>query len=237
MKWFFLFIVLLNAGFLSWHSFVQDKPKQKVESVYGPPVSEKIHLLSEPSAVSDEDYSAGMVVKNNIETALSQALANADRLADDASDVFCPRLETERQDDKRQITQALNALGWPYQEREITGKRPKFWLYIAAPDTPALAERIVKELAAKSIDSFVINRAEMKNRISLGLYSSKARAEASRQKIQNASGYAVDVYEHLRNVPIQQIDVSEAIDERDWEQFTSRFDLTKTMIKVEKNPC
>jgi len=234
MRWLFLFIVLLNAGFLSWHSFVQDQPKKVKESIYGPPVSEKIHLLSESPAVTEQDYSAGVVSNESLEDALNKVI---DQTAEDGPELLCPRLETERQEDKKQITQVLKDFDWPYQEKEVIGKRAKFWLYIAAPETPAIAERIVKELASKSIDSYVINRADMKNRISLGLYSSKERAEQAKLRIQNLSGYPVDVYEHMRNVTLHQIDIEQPIDEKDWEQFVSRFDLTKMMVKLEKNPC
>jgi hypothetical protein len=234
MKWLFLFVVLLNAAFLSWHSFVQDKPESPKESIYGPPVSEKIHLLSESPVITEQDSNADVASNESLEEALNRVI---DQVAGDQPKFLCPRMETERQEDSKQITQVLNDFGWSYQEREVTGKRPKFWLYIAAPETPVIAERIVKDLASKSIDSFVINRAEMKNRISLGLYSSKERADQARQRIQNVSGYTVDVYEHTRNVPLQQIDIGQPIDEKDWEQFVSRFDLSKMMIKLEKNPC
>ncbi|NLU99637.1 SPOR domain-containing protein [Marinomonas sp. UCMA 3892] len=234
MKWLFLFVVLLNAAFLSWHSFVQDKLEKNKESIYGPPVSEKIHLLSEAPAVTEQDYNARIAYGEGLEDALSKVIGQA---SGDYPDLYCPRLETERESDSKQIVQVLKEFKWPYTEQEVSGKRPKFWLYIAAPETPAIAERIVKELASKSIDSFVINRAEMKNRISLGLYSSKERADQAKVRIQNVSGYAVDVYEHMRNVPLQQIDIAQPVDEKDWEQFMSRFDLTKMMIKVEKNPC
>jgi len=234
MKWLFLFVVLLNAAFLSWHSFIQDKPSDHQESIYGPPVSAKIHLLSEAPAVTEEDYNAQISYGEGVEDALSKVI---DQASGDSPSLYCPRLETEREDDKKQIVQVLKEFKWPFTEKEVSGKRPKFWLYIAAPETPAIAEKIVKELALKSIDSFVINRAEMKNRISLGLYSSSERAEQAKARIQNISGYAVDVYEHMRNVPLQQIDVAQPVDEKDWEQFMSRFDLTKMVIKVEKNPC
>lgn len=234
MKWVFLFVVLLNAAFLSWHSFVQDKQEKNQESIYGPPVSEKIHLLSEAPAVTEQDYNAGTEANESLEEALGKVI---DEASGDSPELFCSRLETERDEDKKQVAQVLKSFGWSYKDREVSGKRPKFWLYIAAPETPAIAERIVKELASKSIDSFVINRAEMKNRISLGLYSSKERADQAKTRIENVSGYAVDVYEHMRNVPLQQIDIAQPVDEKDWEQFMSRFDLTKMMIKVEKNSC
>ena len=234
MKWLFLFVVLLNAGFLSWHSFVQDKPQQVKESVYGPPVSEKIHLLSEAPAVTEEDYNANVDSNESLEEALNKVIDGA---VVDRSLLFCPRIETERQEDKIQAVKMLAALGWRYTEREITGKRPKFWLYITAPDTPEIATRIVKELSSKSIDSFVINRGEMKNRISLGLYSSQDRAEQAKTRIHKVTGYPVNVYEHLRSVPLQQVDIEQAVSEKEWGQFVSKLDLAKMMIKLEKNPC
>ena len=234
MKWLFLFVVLLNATFFSWHSFIQDKPEQVKESVYGPPISERIHLLSEAPAVTEQDYVAGIESNDNLEEALNSAIGQA---SIDAPELFCPRIEVERENDKKQIVQVLKDFDWGYQVKEVTGKRPKFWLYIAAPETPAIASRIVKELADKSIESFVIHRDEMKNRISLGLYSSMDRAQQAKLRIQKLSGYSVDVYEHMRNVPLQQIDIAQPVDEKDWEQFISSFDLAKMMIKLEKNPC
>ncbi|ETX09938.1 sporulation protein [Marinomonas ushuaiensis DSM 15871] len=234
MKWLFLFVVLLNAAFLSWHSFIQDKPKAVEESIYGPPTSERIYLLSEAPVVTQQDYVADSASNDGLEKALSSAI---DQTVIDTPDLFCPRLEVEREDDKKQIAQALKDFDWGYQVKEVIGKRARFWLYIAAPETSEIAGRIVKELAAKSIDSFVINRGEMKNRISLGLYSSTDRAEQAKLRIQKLSGYSVDVYEHMRNVPLQQIDIEQPVDEKDWEQFLSRLDLAKMMIKLEKNPC
>jgi hypothetical protein len=234
MKWLFLFVVLVNAAFMSWHSFIQDKPQQVKESIYGPPVSERIHLLSEESAVTEQDYNAGVTSNETLEDALNKV---ADQMVRDEPDVFCPRIEVERQEDKVQITKVLADFGWAYQEKEVPGKRAKFWLYVAAPETPEKANQIVKDLKSKSIDSFVINRAEMKNRISLGLYSSIDRANQAKERIEKLSGYSVDIYEHMRNVSLQQIDVGQPIDEKDWEQFVSQLDLGKMTIKVEKNPC
>jgi cell division septation protein DedD len=234
MKKLFLFVVLLNVVFFGWHSFIQDKPKPVKESVYGPPISERIHLLSEAPAVTEQDYKAGMVSNESLEEALSSAIAQA---TVDAPELFCPHIELEREGDKKQVVSVLESFDWQYKVEQVTGKRPKFWLYIAAPETPEIANKIVKELAAKSIDSFVINRDEMKNRISLGLYSSMERAEQAKQQVQKMSGYNVDVYEHMRNVPLHQVVIEQPIDEKDWEQFLSRFNLANMMIKLEKNPC
>ncbi|MEO9275864.1 SPOR domain-containing protein [Marinomonas sp. 5E14-1] len=234
MKWLFLFIVLINAAFLSWHNFIQDKPQVSKESVYGPPVSEKIYLLSEEVPVTGLESEETVARQESFEVAMDRAATQVEGSTESA---FCPHVEVERQVEKEQIQNALDDLAWSYEINEISGKRTKFWLYVAAPETQAKAREIVKELTSKSIDSFVINREEMKNRISLGLYSSVERANQAKSRIEELSGYTVNIYEHMRNVSLQQIKVGQPIDEKDWALFVSQFDLTQMTIKVEKNPC
>jgi len=235
VKWLFYLFVLANAAFLSWNSFVQDDAAQPKQAVYAPPVSESIRLLSEPP--SEEDKVKEKTQTEQMEEALNQAVA-ASTVAQGATDgVFCPRIETEKSSDEAQIVKTLKSFGWAYKEGETLGKRPKFWLYIDAPATKQRATEIVKDLASKSIDSFIITREEMKNRISLGLYSEKGRAEQARERIQTLSGYTVNVYDHMRTVSLHQITIEQSINEEDWNAFLAQFDLTKMMIKLEKNPC
>ena len=230
MKWFFYFVVMANAMFFTWSAFVGDEPATPTEVVYAPPVSEKIRLLSEaPSQNEAVDNSSQ---NQGVAAALDNAVAGFK-----GSDTFCPRIEVEKKVEEQQIIKLLNDLGWRYSMQSTVGKRPKFWLYIDAPATKKDATEIVKALTAKSIDSFIITRKEMKNRISLGLYSSKGRAQQARQRIQADSGYTVNIYEHMRTVSLHQIDIKQEINSEDWDAFLSQFDLTKMMIKLEKNPC
>jgi len=73
------------------------------------------------------------------------------------TELFCPRLETERQEGRKtNFPGVLKDFGCPYQEAEVTGKRAKFlFSNMRHLKTPAIAERIVKELASKSLNSFV----------------------------------------------------------------------------------
>ena len=235
MKWLFLIVVLLNAAFLSWHNLAKDASVPDKENIYGPPVSEKIHLLSEEPAVTEEDYNAGVMSNDELVSALNKVVEK--QSAPSPENLLCPRFVADNQSSRAAVKAELQKLGWAFDEQEVTGKRPKFWLYIPAPETPQKAAAIVKDLASKKIDSFVINRAEMKNRISLGLYSSQDRAEQAKQRIEKVSGYPVDIYEHMRNVPLFEIDIKDPVNVADWEAFVSSFDLGKMMIKIEKNPC
>ncbi|MEO9654384.1 SPOR domain-containing protein [Marinomonas sp.] len=237
MKWLFVAIVLLNAAFFSWDSFTQDVVVSKEQPMYEPPVGETIRLISEQvPVVSNIQASAGNgeTPVESVQQALDTVLANDTRPTEN---LLCPRIEVERAAERDQVVAQLKEVGWNYQIQEVTGKRAKYWLYIAAPETPAMATNIVKTLAAKSIDSFIINREEMKNRISLGLYSSQERANQARDRIQKASGYSVDIFEHMRTVALSNIDVEAPVTESQWQELISRLDLAKMMIKLEKNPC
>ena len=235
MKWLFYVFVLANAAFLSWNSLVQDDSAARAQAVYAPPVSESIRLLSEPP--SDDDLVEEKTQAEKMEEALNQAVASSVAPDSTSDTVFCPRIETEKSGDETQIVKTLKAFDWAYREQETLGKRPKYWLYIDAPATKQRATEIVKDLASKSIDSFIITREEMKNRISLGLYSAQGRAQQARERIQKLTGYSVNVYDHMRTVSLHQITITQPIKEADLEAFLAQFDLTKMMIKLEKKPC
>lgn len=238
MKWLLLLVVLLNAAFFGWSNFVQNKSELPQELVYAPPVSEKIRLLSEPE---NQEQQAEMEVakakSKEMDVALNKALTVAKTNAATIATPICPALEVEKTANDMQIVQALKKLGWRFSDKEVMGKRPKYWLYIDAPDTQDKARAIVKDLSGKSIDSFIITRAEMKNRISLGLYSSKERADEASQRIESKSGYKVNIYDHMRTVTLHHIEIEQPLNNEDWEMFLSQFDLTKMMIKIEKSAC
>ncbi|SBS37219.1 hypothetical protein MSP8886_04029 [Marinomonas spartinae] len=237
MKWLFFIIVLINAAFFGWAHMIKHNAAQVNDHVYAPPVSTSIRLLSEPA--NSEEKAAMVKAKQQsqeMEASLKKALTVAEANANDRS-MLCPQLEVEKNADDAQITHALTKLKWKYSDKQVMGKRPKFWLYIEAPDTHAKAREIVNALHERSIDSFIITRGEMKNRISLGLYSSQEGADEARKRIESKLRYKLNIYRHLRTVSLHQINVEQPISDEDLEKLLSQFDLTKMMIKIEKNPC
>lgn len=237
MKWLFFIIVLVNAAFFGWAHMMKHNTAQVNEHVYAPPVSTSIRLLSEPA--NSEEQAAMTKAKQQsqeMEASLQKALTVA-KANSETSPMVCPQLEVEKSADDAQIIQALKKLNWKYSEKQVMGKRPKFWLYIEAPDTQEQAREIVKALHNRSIDSFIITRGEMKNRISLGLYSSQEGADEARKRIESKLNYKLNIYRHLRTVSLHQIDIEQPISNEALEKLLSQFDLTKMMIKIEKNPC
>ncbi|SBS29327.1 Sporulation related domain protein [Marinomonas aquimarina] len=251
MKWVFLLLVLANAGFVAWQGFSAVDAGAQQAPVYAPPVSERIYLIGEarpegdllaqslPEATLEPEPESEPV--EEVLSELNQAVANAVQQnaaeQDRRENLLCPVLELERDADRRTVSDALRNNNLAFSQNEITGKRDKYWLYIAAPATTAQAQDIVAELKLKRIDSYVIARGEMKNRISLGLFSSQERAQQAQTMIAQRSGKRVSIYEHERTVKLYELLLDQPISENAWAQFLQQLDLSKLLIKIEKNPC
>ncbi|WP_438462674.1 SPOR domain-containing protein [Marinomonas sp. PE14-40] len=239
MKWLFLLLVISNLGVFGWFNLVAVNKEAAAEPVYAPPVSQKILTLSEvPKVVKKPEPTVKEIEFKAVEEELREITEAFEQLSSiDADQMFCPHIEFEKEQDKRAFLPQIDALGWQYVESKMEGQRQKFWLYISAPDTREQANRIVRALKVRSVDSFIINRGEMKNRISLGLYSVALTAEKERLRISDLSGFDVRVFPHLRKVPLSVIEISQGINESEWKKFISQINFGKMMIKLEKNPC
>ncbi|MCO4787173.1 MAG: SPOR domain-containing protein [Marinomonas atlantica] len=247
MKWLFLLTVLANAGFVAWLGFSAADSKIEKGAVYGPPVSEKIYLIGEEHpdsnvALSTNVYSnvpasTAESVADEVGQAVNSMLKNNAAAVIETENLLCPVVVLERDADRRLVTEALKEEKIAFTQQETTGKRDKFWLYISAPATTAQAQDIVARLKLKRIDSYIISRGDMKNRISLGLFSSQERAEQAQVSITERSGMPVNVYPHQRSVKLYELLLDQPIIEQAWENFLQTLDLSKLLIKIEKNPC
>ena len=259
MKWLFLLLVLANAAVIGWQGFAASEPLIQSESVYAPPVSERIYLTNEVRPVDSVPQNTQSTESQRVQQQLEAAIANveqapleadvstgtvvgsddqalvAEELSEDA--LLCPIVALERDADRKEVMGVFNAAGLGFTQNETTGQREKFWLYIPAPATSQAADDIVLRLKTLKIDSYVIARGEMKNRISLGLYSSEVRAQQAQAAIIERSRMDVQIYAHERTVSLYELLLSEPIRESAWQAVMDQLDFSKLLIKVEKNPC
>jgi hypothetical protein len=238
MKWLFFLLVIINICVFGWYNLIAVNQEVVSDPVYAPPVSQKILTLNEvPEVKKVPEPTAKEIEFKAVEQELREITDAFEQFSlNQENQSFCPRIEFEKEHDKRIFLPQIDALGWQYQESKVEGERQKFWLYIGAPDTRAQASKIVTALKLRGVDSF-INRGEMKNRISLGLYSVSITAEQERNRISELSGFEVNIYPHLRKVPVTVVKIMDGISESEWKMFTSRINFGKMMIKLEKNPC
>ncbi|TDO97247.1 SPOR domain-containing protein [Marinomonas balearica] len=260
MRWLFLLVVLINAGFFSWHSFSQDQRQGGEEKVYAPPVGTKIALMSEPLEEKPEKPAQIEIAQrrealSRLESRLQEAVEDAEsgglnvaisneaatrsspQSLTESGDASCRMIETEREKDHKVILASLDVQGWSYSETQTIGERDKYWLYIPAPETRAEANKVVKDLKAKSVDSFIINRGEMKNRISLGLYSSIKRAKQAAASIKLRTNYDVELFEHKRKVSLYVVDIKTLITDQLFKKWLEILETEPSLIKIEKKSC
>lgn len=235
MKWVFLLLVLANAGFIAWQGFSGSDRAMAKSPIYAPPVSEKIYLIDEMNPDTVQGVAQrSMTSSERIADEINQAVA---KQQPSTQQWLCPVISLERKQDQAPVIAALNEAGFEFTREEASGRRDKYWLYIPAPDSTAKAQSIMKRLKQQGIDSYVVASGEMRNRISLGLYSSQVRAEQAQQSIAERTNMLVSIYEHQRDVSLLELLLAQPVSEADWQQFVSRLDLSKLLIKIEKNPC
>ena len=234
MKWLFLLLVLANAGFIAWQGFSGSDMAVVKQPIYAPLVSEKIFLIDEVNPDTESPSVKG-------------AMSSSERMANEINQVvaqqspskqwLCPVIGLERKQDRAPVIAALDAAKLSYTRNETRAQRNKYWLYMPAPSSSGKAQTIMKQLQQQGVDSYIVTSGEIRNRISLGLFSSQARAEQAQQSIAERTNRLVSIYEHQRDVSLLELMLAEPISEADWQQFLSRLDLSKLLIKLEKNPC
>ncbi len=250
MKWLFLLLVMANAAVMGWQGFAASEQQPPRESVYAPPVSERVYLVDERRPVDSVPQNNVPAASDQVQEQLAAAIANAELQAQSGTSqveastesqsedaLLCPIVALERDADRRQVMATLEQAGLAFTQNETTGRREKYWLYIPAPATSKAADDIVLRLKTLKIDSYVIARGEMKNRISLGLYSSEPRAQQAQATIAERSRMDVQIYTHERTVNLYELMLSEPIRESQWQAVMDQLDFSKLLIKVEKNPC
>ncbi|TBR40854.1 SPOR domain-containing protein [Marinomonas agarivorans] len=246
MKWLFFLLVLLNIGSVTWYS-LQSQSSEISDEIYAPPTSGNIFTLDEMLELGDKFQQPKTVVEkldislegNKLDPApiLKKEPTSTQKEKDVTVKLVCPTIYFEKEQEKLSILNKLQSKEFVIKEYQTSGEREKFWVYIDAPEKREQAINIVDQLKLKGVDSFIINRGEMKNRISLGLYSTAATANAEKNRIAKQSGLIVKVFEHTRNVPLSVLEFEEGVTENEWRKFLSSLDLNKMMIKLEKNSC
>lgn len=240
MKWLFAVLLILNAGFFAWHSYRPVHVSTMALS-YAPPVSTPVYLLGEEAPLLEVATSEELPVMpaEPILAIPEDSIASSATVTPEASSqtLLCPLVEFERIGEKDAFLDLLQRQNIAAVVSEGRAQREKFWLYIPAQANADAAKEVLAQLRLKKIDSYLIARGEMKNRISLGLFSSLERAIQAQAKVEAQTGYGAQIYQHQRDVGIYQVALENPILETSWQTLIEQVDISKWLIKIEKNPC
>lgn len=121
------------------------------------------------------------------------------------------------------------------QEMEVPGES-SFWVYLPAEVSKKKALRLLHELQAKKIDSYVIPKGDLANGISLGLFSSE-EAALRRQDEVAGHGYSAAVEEVERTyeevwVVLAAVE-AEKVDENLWKKLLKK----QENLELRQNFC
>lgn len=197
MKWICLLLLVVNIGYFGWtldqrtretlqvHAdalkISRDVPRLRLLSELEQPPVRRAEVTAESGDADGPDLVATMP---GISTTLPESLITPMRLQTDACFSFGPFAERERAQrlqewlDARETRTGLR--------RETANGDQLFWVYLA---TEADAEATLRELQSRGIkDVSLIEKGNLQNAISLGLFSSQASVNQRLRELQN-KGY------------------------------------------------
>lgn len=112
----------------------------------------------------------------------------------------CPAVGPFPEAGARAVAESLAAAGFEAAARETDAPMASLhWVHIPPLDSKASALRQLKELQARSIDSFIVSEGEFANAISLGSFQNRDSAITVQARVRSA-GYPAEVREIRRDL-------------------------------------
>ncbi|MBO9483032.1 MULTISPECIES: SPOR domain-containing protein [Gammaproteobacteria] len=221
-----IFLVFANIGYFAWGSWQESRVGYwlpESDSAYTEAAGERLVLLTET-----EDYLQSLRNETEVQPALETSLYSGDAVQECL--IVGPLANVIEVDE---LQQRLFAVGVSSKERaDESSQQEDYWVHIPPLASRDAAIRLLRELQAQRIDSFVITQGELTNGISLGLFSRREFAKAVSRRLMDA-GYEVAI-KSLPRVPEQWwLEMDAAVEEKlstsFWDEATDQFPELKTL--------
>lgn len=234
MRWIIFILAFANIGYFALSVFQQSHSDYQVVSqqVQPPPeTGRRLVLVSESETLSKPIKK--IVAEKKASDSGPVSAANNKQISANCI-TLGPFGDSESAD---QVQQRLFSLGISSRQRADQNMQAiDYWVHIPPLSSRDSAIRLLRELQAQSIDSFVITQGELTNGISLGLFSKESSAESVSRRLM-AAGYNVEI-KPLSRVPEQwwlELDASD--DEKLDDYFRSELVSHMPAIKKTKKQC
>ena len=234
MRWIVFILVFANTGYFAWSVYQQSHSDYRVSVDQPRPIPKAGRRLV---LVSEADPGRASRTKaTTVDKVAQQTQPAADSQQQVSKDCFVigPFPDRESVD---QVQQRLFSIGIDSRERADQNiQAVDYWVHIPPLPSRESAIRLLRELQAQNIDSFVITQGELTNGISLGLFSKETSANIVGRRLM-AAGYSVEI-KPLSRIPEQwwlELDGpdEEKLEDYFWGELVSRMpDIKKT-----KKPC
>ena len=182
MRWVVVFLVFANIGYFAWASWEDSKvgywlPEAKED--HSEAAANRLLLLSEVQKAPEVNVVDVMGARSLLDHEEKEECL--------VVGPFANAVEVD------ELRQRLLAIGVRSTERADEGSQQQdYWVHIPPLPSREAALRLLKELQAQRIDSFIITQGELTNGISLGLFSHKKLAENVSRRMSGA-GYSVAI--------------------------------------------
>lgn len=187
MRWTVIFLVFANLSYFAWGSYHESRGGYWLpeESDAYEALGERLVLLAE--TIEAHSLSPGdMSVVNPL---MDSSIQSRRKLVNECLVVgpFANVVEVD------ELQQRLFAVGVSSHERaDENSQQQDYWVHIPPLPSRDAAIRLLRELQAQRIDSFVITQGELANGISLGLFSRSESAKTVSRRLTDA-GYGVAI--------------------------------------------
>ncbi|RRJ82183.1 SPOR domain-containing protein [Aestuariirhabdus litorea] len=225
MRWILLILLLANGVFFSYQWYLEsrvvDYRPEVVTNSAGQ--GERLLLLSEEQGLRAKPRQA-----------VAETAASTVAGAGEMCVYLGPFQAAETAETLHQRLMALSVKG-EVEVVKVAGE-PDFWVFMRPLVSREEALRQLKELQRQKIDSFVVTQGEMKNGISLGLFTQRTSAESVLKRMQSA-GYKAEMKLIERYRDEFWVTVPDAEARRVGDGVWEKIALDYQFIEKEQNLC
>ncbi|MBD2859314.1 SPOR domain-containing protein [Spongiibacter sp. KMU-158] len=178
MRWVFWFLVLFNIAFFVWREIDAPPPSRPLSVL--PPSAGNLVLLSELPEAEPEGFEFDGLESMRLE---SDVIENADVAAPVREECWV----LGAFDDHNELP-SVAADGLIRRHKSAAQQELEYWVILGPYPDSSKADEVGSEIRAKGWDSFVINKGELLNAVSVGVFRERVRAERQLQQFV-ARGY------------------------------------------------
>jgi hypothetical protein len=192
MRGFFVLLLLSNVLYFSWNFYISDKPD--VDVLAPEMLGERLIMLSELAVNERPPLRKGQLEQTPLTTNGPEKAARTSP----PNDTRCLTVRNipDRADVDKLIELLRESGAMQIETGEEAGLRISYWVMLPAFQNRNEANAIATRLAGQQLrDFFVIRSGEHENAISLGVFSSLARAQSRQAQISalNVSGIKPEI--------------------------------------------
>lgn len=184
MRWILIVLLMCNGIYFLWQNYLlqNDSLRQPLPTTsINAGSSSGLILLSEVSDADAPKLNSSELVDNSVQL---QESAPTEEDVDQQEPALCMLIGPFKEEvSGMQMVSRMASLDIDIelQKIELPGK-PDYWVHMPPEPSRRAAIKLLREMQAKGIDSFLITEGELENGISLGFFTEQPRADKVHQQ-------------------------------------------------------